>query len=141
MAQLKDTSVTGDLTITNDGTTINVKDEIDALNSKLIILKFALKYKYASGANVISITVPKDGYYLMIAYIKGGGAAWLDGITNADSYNYLKINAESSCSKILSKKAGDVVSLVNLNGSSCNYDQSSYLGLIELNGEFVNLNE
>lgn len=33
MAQLKDTSVTGDLTITNDGTTINVKDEIDALNS------------------------------------------------------------------------------------------------------------
>lgn len=110
------------------------------MNSNKIILKFALKYTYASGANVISITIPKDGMYLMIAYIKGGGSVWLDGITDADSYNYLKINAESSCSKLLSKKAGDVVSLVNLNGSSCAFDQSSYLGLIELRGVFTNLN-
>ena len=77
----------------------------------------------------------------MITYIKGNGAAWLDGVGDVDSYNYLKINAESSCSKLISKKAGDVVSLLNLNGSSCTFDQSSYLGLIELRGVFTNLNE
>ena len=89
---------------------------------------------------MISITIPKDGIYLMITYIKGSGAAWLDGVGDVDSYDYLKINAESSCSKLISKKAGDVVSLVNLSGSSCTFDQSSYLGLIELRGVFTNLN-
>ena len=54
MAQLKDTSVTGDLTITNDGTTINVKDEIDALNSNL-------NKQYVQGG--IAKTENMNGYF------------------------------------------------------------------------------
>lgn len=110
------------------------------MNSNNIILKFALVNTYNANAKVISITVPKDGYYLMVAYIQGG-AVWLDGVTDSNSANFLKLNSESSCSKILYRNEGDIVSLVNLTGSACTYYQSSYLGLIELTGNFTNLNE
>ena len=110
------------------------------MNSNLIILKYALVNTYNANAKVISITVPRDGYYLLIAYINGG-AVWLDGVTNSNSYDFLKLDNDSSCAKIIQKNAGDIVSLVNLTGSACTYYQSSYLGLIELRGVFTNLNE